>query len=318
MSGYVLGLDGGGTQTRVAVTNLVGDILGTGLAGACSMSAVTPLEAIAATLTATDEALRQIGASRSAILSVCAGVAGFSSTERRMQFTKSMQDAFPRAILSVVPDYAAAFSGGIEGASGVLIIAGTGSVAYGENAAGETHKTGAYGYVIDDSGSGYGVGRSALAAVLQAADGTGPQTLLTERVMDYLGLNSLSEIVPSVYEGGVSRVTIASLSQVVANAASEDDDAIARAILMRAGGTLASLAHGVTQRLFLDADAAFPVVQIGGLWNAGDALTNVFVRSLRRFAPGAIITPAQRSPVEGAVQRALMQIGAGQKNLSPS
>jgi N-acetylglucosamine kinase-like BadF-type ATPase len=318
MSGFVLGLDGGGTQTRVLLADGSGQAVGAGVSGACNLAAVSPAEALASALAAADAALDQAQKSRAEVVSVCAGVAGVSYTDRRTQFLTGMQSAFPNAQVSVEPDYAVALTGATGGGPGVIVIAGTGSAAYGENAAGETHRTGAYGYLIDDSGSGYGVGRAALAAALQAADSTGPQTTLTERILAGLGLMSLSEVVPGIYGGSLSRVMIASLSRSVAEAASDDNDAVARAILLRAGGALAHLAHGVTQSLFAEQSDLFPIVQIGGLWNAGDALTDVFTRSLRRFAPTAIIMLPLRSPVEGAVQRALAQIGTIQKSSRPS
>ena len=314
----VLGLDGGGTQTRTLLADVSGQKLGAGLSGACNLAAVSPAEALAAALEAADNALQKAGRSRASVAAVCAGVAGVSYADRRAQFGRGLQDAFPHALVSVEPDYSVALTGATGGRPGVIVIAGTGSAAYGANADGETHRTGAYGYLIDDSGSGYGVGRTALAAVLQAADGTGPATTLSGRVPAALGLASLSEIVPGVYGGGLSRVAVAGLSRIAAEAASEDADTVARAILMRAGGTLAHLVHGVTQRLFPDASAEFPVIQVGGLWNAGDALTDVFTRSLRRFAPAAVITPPLRSPVEGAVQQALRHLSAAQKSSSSS
>jgi len=170
--------------------------------------------------------------------------------------------------VAVEPDYAVALAGATGGKPGVIVIAGTGSVAYGGNASGERHKTGAYGYLIDDGGSGYGVGRAALAAVLRAADGTGEPTCLSARILDALGLSAPADLIPAVYGGKLSRVEIAGLSRTVAQAAQEEDT-VASALLMRAGGVLAHLAHGVTQRLFAGADTPFPVVPIGGLWNAG-------------------------------------------------
>jgi len=146
---------------------------------------------------------------------------------------------------------------------------------------------------------------AALAAILRAADGTGEPTSLSRHVLSALGLSALTDIIPGVYGGSLSRVAIAGLSRAVAEAALTDNDAVARTILMRASGALAHLTHGVTQRLFADADAPFPVVSIGGLWNAGGLLTDVFTRSLRRFAPTAILTPPLHSPVEGAVLRAV-------------
>ena len=318
MTGYALGLDGGGTQCRALVLDLAGNTVGHGAAGPCSLSAVPPAEALGAALLAADTALTQTGGSRTDVRSVCAGVAGASFTDRRAQFLRSLEAAFPSADVTVEPDYATALWGATGGAPGVIVIAGTGSAAYGENAEGETHRTGAYGYLVDDSGSGYGVGRGAIAAVLRAADGTGPQTTLTGRILGTLGLSSWFDIVPGVYSGAVSRVQIAGLSRVVAEAALDDGDETARALLMGAGGTLARLAHGVTQRLFADTPTAYPVVQVGGLWNAGEALTDIFARSLRRFAPAAIVSAPLHSPVEGAARWALDRFGASQKFSPPT
>ena len=304
MTGLVLGLDGGGTQTRVAVATAAGEIIGRGQAGACNLAAVPPPEALAAALAAADLALAEAGRGRAEVAALCAGVAGFSYSERRDQFQAGLQSAFPRAHVIVEPDYAVALSGATGAMPGVIVIAGTGSAAYGENAANERHKTGAYGYLIDDGGSGYGVGRAALAAVLRAADGTGGPTRLSARILEALGLSTPADLIPGVYGGEITRIAIAGLSRTVAAAALEDEDSVARAILMRAGGTLAHLAHGVTQRLFASAEASFPVVPVGGLWNAGGPLTDVFTRSLRRFAPLAELTPPLRPPVDGAVQRA--------------
>lgn len=304
MTGIILGLDGGGTQTRAAVATASGEIIGRGGAGACNLAAVQPAEALQAALAAADLALREAGQGRADIAAVCAGVAGVSYAARRDQFEAGLQDAFPRARVAVEPDYAVALAGATGGAPGVIVIAGTGSAAYGENASGARHRTGAYGYLIDDGGSGYGVGRAALAAVLRAADGTGEPTRLSARILDALGLSAPADLIPAVYGGKLSRVEIAALSRTVAQTAQEEDT-VASAILMRAGGVLAHLAHGVTRRLFAGAETPFPVVPIGGLWNAGPLLANVFTRSLRRFAPTAELTPPLQSPVEGAVRRAM-------------
>ena len=317
MTGLVLGLDGGGTQTRVAVATARGEVIGRGQAGACNLAAVPLPEALAAALAASDLALAQTGKERADITALCAGVAGVSYAQRRDQFQVGLQDAFPRARVAVEPDYAIAHTGATGGAPGVIVIAGTGSAAYGENADGQRHKTGAYGYLIDDGGSGYGVGRAALAAVLRAADGTGEPTHLSGRILEVLEIGSAADLVPGVYGGALTRVKIAGLSRTVAQAAQEDNDAVARAILMRAGGVLAHLVHGVTQRLFAEADVPFPVAPIGGLWDAGGGLwdaggplADVFTRSLHRFAPRAVLTPPLQPPVEGALQKALTLLSA--------
>jgi len=301
----VLGLDGGGTRTRAAAATASGAVIGRAEAGPCNLAAVAPPDALAAALAAAGLALRGAGRSRADVAALCAGVAGASHAERRLLFRAGLQSAFPSARIAVEPDYAVALSGATGGAPGVIVIAGTGSAAYGENGAGTSHRAGAYGYLIDDAGSGYGVGRAALAAVLRAADGTGEPTSLTARVLESLALPSLADLVPGVYGGEITRVRIAALSRIVSEAASEDDDAVARALLMRAGGALAHLARGVTRRLFAEAEAPFPVALVGGLWSAGGPLTDVFTRSLLRFAPQAELTSPLQPPVAGAVRRAL-------------
>ncbi len=311
MTGYALGLDGGGTQTRAAVAGPNGVLLGQGLAGACNLAAMPPQDAIAATLAAARQALNQAGLTQDDVGAFCAGVAGASFAERRLLLLEGLQTAFPQAHVTVEPDYAIALTGATDGGPGIIVIAGTGSAAYGENAAGLSHRTGAYGYLIDDAGSGYGVGRAGLAAVLRASDGTGEATTLSERLPAALGLATLADVVPGVYGGTISRIALAGLSRVVAVAAREDGDAIARALLMRAGGALAQLVQGVTSRLFASSDLPYPVSPIGGLWGAGDALTDVFTRSLRRFAPLAVWVPPQRPPVEGALLQAVQRLRPG-------
>ena len=314
MTRFALGLDGGGTQTRAAVAGPDGALLGQGLAGACNLAAVSPPDALAAALAAADQALSEAGLTRADVGTLCAGVAGASFGERRLLFLEGLQTAFQRTHVAVEPDYAIALTGAAAGGPGVIVIAGTGSAAYGENTAGLSHRTGAYGYLIDDAGSGYGVGRAGLAAILRAADGTGEPTTLSERLPTVLGLASLADVVPGVYGGTISRVTLAGLSRTVADAARDDADAVARAILMRAGGALAQLAQGVTSRLFASSDLPYPLSPIGSLWDAGDALTDVFTRSLHRFAPLAVWTPPQRLPVEGALLRAIRHLVPEQKS----
>lgn len=303
MSGLVLGIDGGGTQTRVLVAEAEGSLRGEGQAGACNIAAVPVDEAISSVRVASALALASAECAAEDIRAVCAGVAGFSFVERRSEFAARLGGLFPRARIEVEPDYKIALIGATEGAPGLLVISGTGSVAYGENAHGQSHKAGAYGYLIDDSGSGYGVGRAALAAVLRAEDGTGEPTSLTPLVYEALGTSSAADIIAGVYGGGISRVQIAGLSRPAAQAAAEGD-ALASAILMRAGGALAQLVHGVTATLFPDAADEFPVACVGGLWAAGSSLTDVFERSVRRFAPRAVPGVPHQSPVWGAVRLA--------------
>lgn len=304
MTGLALGLDGGGTRTRALAATGDGTVLGEGFGGACNIAALPLDEALGSAAQCLLAALTAGGGRAEDVRAVCVGVAGWSFEDRRWALREGLQRLFPQAQIAVVPDYAIALTGATDGGPGVIVIAGTGSIAYGENARGEAHRTGGYGFLIDDAGSGYGVGRQALSAVLHAEDGTAAATSLQGRIRAALGITAAAEIIPGIYGGDIDRVQVAALSRVVAEAAVEDSDEVARAILMRTGGALAHLAQGVTTRLFADETASFPLVTVGGLWEAGPALSDVFTRSLRRFAPQAIPQPPQSAPVQGALRRA--------------
>lgn len=301
----VIGIDGGGTKVNAAVADMDGVALGGGTAGPCNIAATTAREAFSAARAACVAALATAGRGPSDVRAVCAGVAGVSYRDRKIEFQELLQQYFPNAAVAVEPDYAIALTGGTGGAPGIVVIAGTGSVAYGENGRGAFHKAGAYGYLIDDDGSGYGVGRSALAAVLKAADKTGQETLLTERVLQSLDLASTADIVPGVYGGALSRVRIASLATVVSQTAADSDDDVAKTILLHAGGALGQLTATVAQQLFSHAVEPFPIVMTGSLWKGGGVLLDTYTRSVRRFAPAAVLVPARESPLHGAIRRAL-------------
>ena len=307
MTGCVVGLDGGGTKTEARVLGLEGEALGGGSSGPCNIAAVPVAAALAAAQTAAESALAAAGKGVGDVRAICAGVAGFSQLERREEFRSGLQAFLPGVPVTVEPDYAVALAGATEGGPGIVVIAGTGSVAYGENGVGESHRAGAYGYLIDDAGSGYGVGRAALAAVLRAADGTGEPTSLTHRLLSTLGLASVGSLIPSVYGGALDRLAIAALAPIVAAAALEDEDTVAQSLLMRSGGALARLAEAVAARLFPQAALPYPIVPIGSLWNAGPPLTDVFARSCARFAPAAVLSPPKNAPAHGAALRALAQ-----------
>lgn len=307
MKQIVIGIDGGGTKTVAALLDADApnaDNAKTGLAGPCNIAAM-PVSAALSNIQAAVAAARPPAGDIAAIV---AAVAGYSFADRRAELAVALEQAYPGAQVEIVPDYIAAFAGATGGGPGIVVIAGTGSVSYGENARGDSHKAGGYGYLIDDSGSGYGVGRSGLAAALQSADGTGDATSLTRRIAAELGTLAWDSVIAGVYGAGIDRARIASLAPAVALAAREDQDQVARAILMHTGGALVRLAKAVAARLF-GAGEPFFVYPIGSLWEAGESLTNVFARSLARFAPAAELRRPSYDPPIGAALRAVKLLG---------
>lgn len=303
MRRIVAGLDGGGTKTIAVLGDMNAHVLGRGMGGPCNVAAMSVEDAVSSALQSLSKACQDAGGIEEAeIACVCACVAGFSAVPRRQAFAAALQRRFPLSRVVVEPDYAAAFTGSTGGHPGIVVIAGTGSVAYGEDGNGQTARAGAYGYLIEDAGSGYGVGREAIAAVLKAADGSGPATSLTERLLDYIGASHAWDLVSEVYGGHLDRVAIASLAALVSEEAQAGDEVAAK-ILHRAGGALAILAEAVSRKLFTG--EPYIVSCVGSLWQSGPALSNVFQRSVSRFAPAARIISPVLPPEQGALLRAL-------------
>jgi N-acetylglucosamine kinase-like BadF-type ATPase len=287
-----LGVDGGATSTRCVVADLCGRVLGVGQAG--------PVDHLyrpggrrqtrEALRQAVGEALRGSGARR-----LRAGVAGLTGLEpaspesalatRFLSEAVRAQGAQAEA-LRVTWDVEVAFAGATVGRPGVMVVAGTGSVAFGRDATGRTARAGGYGFLIDDAGGGVAVGRAALAAALRAQDGRGPATRLEEAVAARLG--PWPAIRRAVY-GEQGRRVLASLVPLVVQAAQRGDSQ-AQAILREAGQALAALALAVVRRLDLPRADLYPV---GGVFESGP----LFLAPLRAALAGAGVPVRLRRPV---------------------
>ena len=306
MPDLLVGIDGGGTKTRVECYDASDfHLLGAGEAGSCNIAAMEIADALASV----GAALANAGVAPASVSAVCAAVAGYSHQERRFKFQSALSSFLPNARVMTAPDYAAAFRSALPGGSGILVVAGTGSIAYARNNDGLSARAGGYGYLIDDAGSGYGVGRQALAAVLAAQEGLGEPTKIGAYAALRLGWTAAQmqrdHVIQEVYFGSLERARIASLAQAVADAAAVGD-VVAQRILMHAGGALARLAESVFRRVFPPVAEQVLVARAGSLWQAGTALTDVFERSLQRFAPQSVFAePSGYEPAWGAAQLAL-------------
>ena len=193
---------------------------------------------------------------------LCVGAAGISNPRVKAVMQEELDKAGFRGKLLMVGDQEIALRGAMD-TPGIALIAGTGSIAFGRNAAGETARSGGYGHLIDDGGSGYALGRDALSAVVRALDGRGKETALTKAVFDLLDISSLSEIVTFVYGKDTDKSKIARLSLSVVECAGAGDQA-AIEILRRGAAELAELVAAVQRKLDL---SGCPVALLGGVLN---------------------------------------------------
>jgi N-acetylglucosamine kinase-like BadF-type ATPase len=203
----------------------------------------------------------------------------------------------------VVNDALVALVAGAGDGEGVVVVAGTGSIAYGRDASGRAARAGGWGYLLGDEGGGFWIGRAALAAVVRQFDGRGPVTLLTPMILDHLGLSTPSELIQEIYYRDVPHPTIAGIAGVVQRAMDERD-AIAAEILARAGAELASAAGSVITRLEIRGDA-FPTVLAGGIFRGIPWLVDAVTRRLSEIAPRTRVQQLDTEPATGAVRLAI-------------
>jgi N-acetylglucosamine kinase-like BadF-type ATPase len=187
------------------------------------------------------------------------GLSGFDRAEDRARMEPSLR-ALARSL--AMTNDARLVLAGLSGGIGIALIAGTGSIAYGTDPTGASARAGGWGNLIGDEGSGWRMGRDALAAVAQATDGRAPATELTERILSHWRLDNPSDLILRVYDPAMSKGDIAELSGIVFAAASAGD-AVARGIVDDAVRSLATIPVAVAGRLSFP--GAIPLAFAGGL-----------------------------------------------------
>lgn len=249
---------------------------------------------------------------------VCVGATGAARPEIAEKVRHIILEIIPNGSrkIEVVGDTVIALEAACGKGPGVVVIAGTGSIAYGQNAEGQSARAGGWGFAISDEGSGYWIGRSAVAAILSAQDQQ-RETALTGLVFQEWKIGTLDELVQ------VANATPPSdfprLFPVVLKAAAVGD-VTAGELLVEAGGKLAGLAATVVRRLLSlsatssllsapksaksDAAAILPVATTGSVFRQSREVRQIFCDSLQKSFPGIEVRQDLADPVDGALARA--------------
>ena len=257
-----LGIDGGQSSTTALIGDETGRVLGEGQAGPCNH--VGASERRAKFFSAVGESVRQAALAAGVepvFAAVCAGFSGGSADK----------DALTRELIRaeryrITHDAEIALAGATGGGPGIIVIAGTGSVAYGRNAEGLTARAGGWGYIFGDEGSAFDIARQAIRAVLREEEGWGPPTLLRDALLRATDTTSANELLHRCYTDAWPRERVAQLAQLV-DQESANGDRVAAALLDNAAQELATLAAAVRRSLF-DPEEPARVYTIGGTWSS--------------------------------------------------
>ena len=300
---YLLGIDGGGTKTHAVITDSACRILGEGFSGAANPLRVGLEEAVRHIDQAVADACAQAEIEIGDIDSACAAIAGINHPIHYHTMKEALDEALQIAGLELVTDARAALEGALDGKPGVVVIAGTGSIAIGLNEAGEQARAGGFGPTLSDEGSGYYIAQRALKAVVSSFDGRSPKTILAERICNRLGVASPSDLPGVIYNSDSEPVEIAPLAELVDEAAREGDE-VAQQILAAAGSELGRLASSVIQKLDLGS-RAFRVACVGSVFRSGEVVLKPLRDAVLSVAPQAEIGPPLYPPAIGAAKLAI-------------
>lgn len=297
---HVLGIDAGGTKTVCLLADQQGRVLAEARGGGANLQSVGELDVEKVLYGVMDAALARHDVRPEAI---CLGIAGVDRPADADAVRAIMKRIGFKSQTLVVNDALVALVAGAGDEPGVVVVAGTGSIAYGRNAGGQAARAGGWGYLLGDEGGGFWIGRAALSAVVRQFDGRGPATMLTELVLRQLGLSSPTELIHAIYYRDVHRQAIAGLAGVVQQA-TDAGDAVGAEILARAGAELASAAASVIGRLGMRGEE-FPTILAGGMFRGVPWLTRDVQQRLSEIAPRSAVRVLEVEPAVGAVRLAL-------------
>lgn len=297
---YFLGFDGGGTKTDCVLLDANGSIVGQGRGGPANPLRSGYDQAFASLRDAAAHAIVAAKIRPAEVTHVCAGLAGAGRKSVIRRVMVFLAQEFPTALTQVATDYEIALESAAGSGPGIVLIAGTGSVAYGRNAAGNTARAGGYGPWIGDEGSAFEIGRRAVSAVARARDSDAPATMLTTMISATLNCADWDELVLQIMKAPDE--VFPKLFPVVADMA-EKGDAVAMEILSDSAMGLGRLAATVIRRMGMNT-AEFPLVKCGGVFGPSRALDTQVDSALAITAPLAKISRLEISPAVGAARMA--------------
>lgn len=307
MSDIVVGVDGGGSRTRAIVADLAGQSLGTAEGEGSAVRPGGALHSAVVIAATVRDALGAAGMSHVTPRMLSVGVAGAGREPEREALWQALVAQEVAAEVVVHTDALIGIDDAFGDGAGILVISGTGSVAWGRGPTGAFARCGGWGPMCGDEGSGAWIGRRALSVVTAAHDGREMETALTGAILTATETQEVSELIP--WAAAATPATLATLAPVVL-ATAQGGDLRANSLVSLAVEELVLHARTLARQLFVDERAAIPMALGGGLLARGSLLRKRMFARLKTAVPGAVLRDDDVVPVRGAVKRALRALGA--------
>jgi len=300
---YYLGLDGGGSKTTCVVAD-DSALLATALSGPSNITRVGNDRAREALHQAIRDACVAAKINPSQLQHSCVGAAGAGREEIAKLVREMVAEVIPGKV-SVVGDMQIALHAAFGDGPGVIVIAGTGSIAYGRDAEGKTARAGGWGFAVSDEGSAHWIGRMAVASILRQVDELGarrsvqPASRLFQEVRSTWRVESYEELARAANQ----RSNFAELLPAVTAAANAGDE-LAEEVLTRAGRELGELARIVLLTLFPNDTSPKSVAMVGGVFRHANQTREVFCSEIQAAHRHVSVSSKIVEPVSGALQLA--------------
>ncbi len=304
---FVFGMDGGASKSVSIVADTSGNVLSRVESGPSNYQNIGEEKAKEAIEHAVQRAIEASRAKITEFEVACLGLAGMDSQASYDLLYAIISDIEVFRKVQLLNDSEIGLAGATGCRDGIVVNAGTGSVAFGMNQRGEKRRSGGWGYLIGDEGSAYDVSRRALMAAAKAHDGRGEPTLLLPMIVETLGLGQFEQIIELLYHKGMSPEALASLAPLVFKAA-QKGDRVSQEILEYAGEELGVAAIAVARALGMESKEC-EVVPIGGMFRPHTPLYKSFARVLRRQVPDCRLIKPLFEPAVGAALLALREAG---------
>ncbi|MCU0650115.1 MAG: hypothetical protein MUF00_19155 [Gemmatimonadaceae bacterium] len=298
----VIGIDGGGTSTRLALADATGRVIATATGEGAAIrpgGAVQSAEIIASLVEQARTAAGLTDAPLPAYL--VAGLAGGGQEALARDVHRELGRVALASRVQVLSDAEIALEDAFGDGPGILLIAGTGSSAFARTPDARLERCGGWGPNIGDEGSGAWLGRKALSVVTAASDGREPETGLIGAVLTATERETLEELIP--WAAAATPATLASLAPIVL-ATAATGDLRANAIVSMAIEELIVHIRALARRSFTDERAAIQVALAGGLLTRGSLMRKRLEQRLKTAVPGATVLARDVDAVKGAVRMA--------------
>lgn len=278
-----VGIDGGGTKTAVSFLDTDNKSFLTRQGGPSNPATVGWDQAQELVVGLVADGVHAMNRSLADVVGISVCMAGIDRPDQVLRLERTFVTSFANAAIEVTNDALAALSAGTGGSPGIVLIAGTGSIAVGERADGATARAGGYGNLIGDEGSGFDIGRQGIMAAIQCAENRGPNTVLWSRLQTFFNIELPGEIIDHIYGADHPVSTIASFARIVMDAA--EADKVASSIVSSAVMQYRALIQSVDTQL--EGRVGPKVVLAGGLLTHYDWLVERLTHELadKQFHP---------------------------------